>query len=274
MRSVWKTWTVKVAWLHVAPVKGLVIEQREHVVLGKNGVEDDRRFCLVDETGRVQNGKRLAPVGAIRAHFEPKTDCLELRMEGALPVSGVVTVGEPIQITIYGHAAAGHLVEGPWSDALSAHLGRAIRLVRLDDAGNGHDRADQSAGATLLSLASLERLAEAAGTRTPVDPQRFRMLIGIDGARAHEEDGWIGKRVRVGAAVVVPGGNVGRCVVTTRRPGSTESDLDTLALLAHYRRDLPTSEPLAFGIWARVERAGRIALGDDIAVLGDSQWPT
>jgi hypothetical protein len=92
------------------------------------------------------------------------------------------------------------------------------------------------------------------------------MLIGIAGATAHEEDGWIGKRVRVGNAVVIPAGNVGRCVTTTLDPDTGRPTLDTLAVLAQYRRDLTTTEPLAFGIWARVERAGSIGLGDDIVV--------
>ena len=235
-------------------------------MLGKSGVEEDRRFCLVDETGRMLNGKRFAPVGTVSARFEPATDRLELRFAAAEPVSGIVSVGEATLVTIYGHVASAHLVDGPWTAALTEQLGRTIRLVRFDDPGHGHDRVRESAGATLLSLASLARLAEEAGTDAPVDPRRFRMLIGIDGATAHEEDGWIGGRVRVGEAVVAPAGNVGRCVVTTRRPGTAESDLDTLQLLARYRREVPSSEPLAFGVWARVERAGIVALGDDIVV--------
>jgi len=257
---------VKVAWLYVAPVKGLAIEARDHVELGRSGVEDDRRFCLIGEDGHMLNGKRLGPVTAIGAHFDPATDRLELRLANGVRVGGAVTVGEPTLVTIYGHEAPGRLVEGPWSAALSEQLGRPIRLVRLDAPGNGHDRADERAGATLLSLASLERLAEEAGVDAPVDPRRFRMLIGIDGATAHEEDGWIGRRVRVGDADVIPGGNVGRCRVTTLDPDTGTRDLETLDVLARYRRDVPSSEPLSFGVWARIERAGRVALGDEIAV--------
>lgn len=260
---------MKVAWLYVAPVKGLAIEARDHVKLGPAGVEDDRRFCVVGEDGRVLNGKRLAAVTTIGAHFDPATDRLELRMAGDAHVAGAVRVGEPTRVTIYGNEAAGHVVEGPWAEALSEQLGRPVRLVRLDDPGNGHDRADERAGATLLSLASLERLAEEAGVEAPVDPRRFRMLIGIDGAAAHEEDGWIGRRVRVGSAVVAPAGNVGRCRVTTLDPVTGIPDLDTLDVLARYRADVPSSERLAFGVWARVERPGRVALGDEIAVLDD-----
>lgn len=262
---------MKVAWLYVAPVKGLAIESRDHVELGRGGVEDDRRFCLVGEDGGMLNGKRLAPVTTIGAHFDPATDRLELRMASGARVSGTVRAGEAIAVTMYGgHVASGSVVEGPWAAALSEQLGRPIRLVRFDGPGNGHDRASKAAGATLLSLASLERLAEEAGVECPVDPRRFRMLIGIDGATAHEEDGWIGRRVRVGEAVVAPGGNVGRCRVTTMDPDTGTVDLDTLDVLARYRGEVRSSEKLAFGVWARVERAGRVALGDEIAVEADS----
>lgn len=267
IRSVWKTWGVKVAWLHVAPVKGLSLEARDHVELGPNGVEDDRRFRLIGEDGRLINGKRLAALTTIGAHVDPATDRLELRMPGGRRIGGAVVIGDPIAMN--GHEAPAHLVEGPWAAALSEQLGRPIRLVRLDDPGRGHDRAGKQGAATLLSLASLERLADEANLDGPVDPRRFRMLIGIDGATAHEEDGWIGKRVHVGEAVVVPGGNVGRCEVTTLDPDRGVSDLPTLRVLADYRGSMTSSEPLAFGIWARVERAGRIALGDDISVSED-----
>lgn len=258
---------MKVAWLHVAPVKGLAIDERDHVMLTKNGVDDDRRFCLVDESGHMLNGKRLAAVGTTRARFDSATGRLELRMADGARVEGVVELSAPV--TVYGREASGRLVEGPWAAALSDQLGQAVRLVRFDEPGSGHDRAREAAVATLLSTASLERMRQEAGATEPVDPRRFRMLIGVSGADAHEEDSWIGRRVQVGEAVVAPAGNVGRCVTTTLRPGTAESDLDTLKVLASYRREVASSEPLAFGVWARVERAGRVALGDDITVLED-----
>jgi len=257
---------VRVAWLHVAPVKGLRIEERERVELGLHGVEDDRRFCVVDETGRLLNGKRLASLTTIAARFDLETGHLHLRFSNGSSVGGTIAVSTPITVTVYGHAAPGHLVDGPWTAALSDELGRSVRLVRFDGPGNGHDRADDAAGATLLSTGSLERLRHEAGSVEPVDPRRFRMLIGVAEASPHQEDSWIGRRVRVGEAVVVPAGNVGRCVVTTRDPETAEPTLDTLELLARYRRDVATTEPLAFGVWAHVERPGSIRIGDPVEV--------
>ncbi|MDP9282827.1 MAG: MOSC domain-containing protein [Chloroflexota bacterium] len=257
---------MKVAWLHVAPVKGLRIEERQRIELGPSGVEDDRLFCLVEETGRLLNGKRLAQLSTIVPRYDTKTGHLELRMPNGSAVKGTVAVAEPITVTVYGHAGPGHVVSGPWADALSDEVGRPVRVVRFDGPGQGHDRADDSAGATLLSTGSLERLQQEAGAAEPVDPRRFRMLIGVAGAGAHEEDSWIGRRVRVGEAVVVPAGNVGRCVVTTRDPDTAEPTLDTLELLARYRRNIGTTEELAFGVWAHIERPGVVRIGDPVEV--------
>jgi len=52
-------------------------------------------------------------------------------------------------------------------------------------------------------------------------------------------------------------------------PSTGMRDFDTLEVLARYRREVPSTEPLSFGVWARVDQAGRVALGDDIRVLDD-----
>jgi uncharacterized protein YcbX len=92
------------------------------------------------------------------------------------------------------------------------------------------------------------------------------MLFGISGVPAHAEDTWIGGRVHIGAAVVEPGGNIGRCAVTTLDPDTGVPDLDTLAALGKYRGDEVTTEPLAFGVWARVTKAGVVRVGDGVHI--------
>jgi uncharacterized protein YcbX len=208
----------------------------------------------------------MAPLSRIVAHYDANTEHLELRLPDGSSVSDAVTVAAPITVTVYGNASPGHVVYGPWADALSDELGHPLNLVRFDGPGHGHDRARHSAGATMLSTASLERMQQEAASAEPVDPRRFRMLIGVSGTGAHEEDEWIGRRVHVGDAVVVPSGNVGRCVVTTRDPDTAEPTLDTLELLARYRRDIGTTEELAFGVWARVDQPGKVRIGDPVEV--------
>jgi uncharacterized protein YcbX len=97
-----------------------------------------------------------------------------------------------------------------------------------------------------------------------VDGRRFRMNFGIEGLGEHQEDEWLGRRVRLGEAVVVPQGNVGRCAVTTQNPDTGAPDVDTLKALAAYRRVVETTEPLPFGVHAAVEQPGRVRVGDTV----------
>ncbi len=256
-----------VAWIHVAPIKALAIEARDHVHVGKLGVAGDRRFCVVDPEGRMINGKRVPALVAVRPSFADEGRSLTLRMADGSSVSSDVALGHAVSVTIFGRECEALEVDGPFSDALSALAGRPLRLVRFAMEGEGVDRADELGAATLLSQASLEELGGVAGGDRPVDPRRFRMLFGVAGVPAHAEDAWIGKRIKIGEAVVTPLGNVGRCAVTTVDPVSGRSDLDTLAALAQYRGDQVTTEPLPFGVWARVDETGDVRLGDPVAAV-------
>jgi uncharacterized protein YcbX len=258
--------TGTVAWLHVAPIKSLQIQSRERVTLSACGVDEDRRFCIVDDDARMLNAKRVAAFIGVRPEFDDAMRQLALHMPDGRTVRGAVELSEPVTVSIYRRDVAAREVVGPFNEALSSLDGRTARLVRFDGPGEGVDRAEKDGHVSVLSVASLDALAEAARADGPVDPRRFRMLIGVAGVPAHAEDGWIGTPVRVGGAVIVPLGNVGRCTVTSLDPERGISDLDTLGALARYRGAQATTESLPFGVWARVETPGVVAIGDDVLV--------
>jgi hypothetical protein len=152
-------------------------------------------------------------------------------------------------------------LNGAFSAALSEHAGKALRLLAAPPERIGIDRGRDGA-VTLLSIASLERLRDEAGSTEPVDGRRFRMTFGVEGLKPHEEDGWIGRDVRVGDARVRVGGNVGRCAATTRQPDTGVVDFKTLHYLQAYRGEVSATEPLPFGVHARVVEPGRVRVGD------------
>ena len=122
-----------------------------------------------------------------------------------------------------------------------------------------------AAGASLVSTGSLDALRRAAGATQPVDGRRFRMTIGIDGvgaARRGRLDRLSGARRRSGRRSCAR--NVGRCAVTTRDPDTGVRDLDTLGVIGAYRADVPTGEPLPFGVWCEVVEPGAVAVGDPV----------
>ena len=129
----------------------------------------------------------------------------------------------------------------------------------------GSDRG-VGASVSVVSSGTLDRLAQQAG-EDAIDGRRFRMLFGIDGVDAHAEDGWLGRSVAFGDAVVRLEARVGRCAVTTQDPDTGVPDLDTLRFLAEYRSHLDGEEPLPIGVWGGVERPGRVRVGDRVEPL-------
>jgi uncharacterized protein YcbX len=247
--------------ISVAPVKGLALEARESVELTPAGVEGDRRFYLVDETGHLINQKRVPALATVVPAVSDGR--VRLRFPGGEEVAAEVHLGAEVETSFYGRPVRGRLVVGPWSEALSAHTGASLRLVRTEQEGDGLDRGAR-AGVSIISTGSLRALAAEAG-RDAVDGRRFRMLLTLDGLEPHGEDAWLGRRVRLGSATVEVAGNVGRCAVTTRDPVTGVRDLETLDLIEAYRGDLPTTERLPFGVWGRIVQPGRVRLGDTAA---------
>jgi uncharacterized protein YcbX len=252
----------RVAWITVAPVKGLALVARDEIELMDAGAPGDRRFYLVDASGRLANGKRFGTLVEVTPEYDEAAATLRLRGPAGLDVSAEIELGEPIVTSFYGRPVSGTIVVGPLSDVLSDVAGAPLRLVAPDRRGDAVDRGADGL-VTMLGTGSLEQLAARAGVEA-VDARRFRMLIGVSGIAPHEEDGWIGSHVSVGGAVVAPVGNVGRCSVTTRNPDTGAVDLPTLDVLTSYRGVMETTEPLPFGISARVVLAGRVAVGDRV----------
>jgi uncharacterized protein YcbX len=242
----------------------LALQQLEEAQLGEGGVEGDRRFYLVGETGRLISNKDFPALQLIRAAYETEQDALTLTLSDGRLVTGTVERGEDVETRFHQRPRPARLVLGPWSNVLSELVGEPLRLV--EPSTSAVDRGRNGA-ATLLATASLGALGEVLGVAV-VDGRRFRMNFGVEGLAAHEEDSWIGRRVQVGDAVVIPNGNVGRCVITTQNPDTAVSDLDTLKGLAAYRRDVETTEPLPFGVHAAVAQPGRVRVGDPVALVG------
>ena len=253
----------RVAWISHCPVKGLSLRQLDECQLTEAGVAGDRQFFLVDENDRLVNSKGLGMLQQIVPHYDDQAELLTLAFPDGTTVSNHVHLNGALDAQFWGTSVHVRVVEGPWGEAISECAGRDLRLVRAP--GPATDRM-RSGATTLLGTGSLRAIARLLGVEG-VDGRRFRMNFGVDGLAEHEEDEWLGRRVRIGQAIVVPQGNVGRCAVTTQNPETGEPDLDTLKALAAYRRDVQATEPLPFGVYAAVAEPGRVRLGDPIELL-------
>lgn len=253
---------MSVTALSTTPVKGTRLHRVGEVELGLGGARGDRRFFVIDDRSRMVNAKQVGALQSVVADFDEADRRLTLTFPDGSRVADVVRPGARTAARFFSEERPAWLVDGPWSQALSRHAGQPLRLV---EGGTGVDRGAEG-GVTLISEASLERLAEEAQVAS-LDSRRFRMLIEVGAVPAHAEDDWVGRTVRIGRALVRFGGNVGRCLITSRHPETGEVDLPTLDVLRAYRGEVASTEALPFGVYGRVLEEGWVRVGDPVSLV-------
>ena len=245
-------------WRH--PVKSLQGERLAEATLDRSGLAGDREWGIRDEaTGNILTGRR-----------EPS-----LLLASARRTDG----GEP-ELTLPG----GDVLVGSGratDDALSGWLGRPVRLVSAAEERPGvaefFDDATDDTSPThpftmpaghfvdalpllVVTTASL-RQGQQVYPGGEWDVRRFRpnLLVEVGGA-GWVEDGWCGRRVRVGERVdLEPVAPCLRCTMVTRPQPGLERDLDVFRTLAR-------EHGATFGVWSSVATAGQVRLGDTVAV--------
>lgn len=139
--------------------------------------------------------------------------------------------------------------------------GAAPRLVRADrglwDWPDAH--------LSIINLDTLAALGEAAGE--PVDRRRFRSNLYVSGLGPWGEFALLGRRVRIGSAVLEIFQPTDRCRATTIGPDSAVSDLNIPGLLAS------SFGHMFCGVYARVVSEGVISSDDRIEILNDASAP-
>ncbi len=137
----------------------------------------------------------------------------------------------------------------PWSSPESAAAIREVAgpAARLSRALGGHEY--DAAPILLVSDGSLAQLG--------YDRRRFRPNIVISGADGPVEQGWIGRRIRLGEIVLAGAEPCERCVITTIDPDTIEVDLDVL------KRANAELDGI-MGLYCNVAEPGFVRVGDPV----------
>jgi uncharacterized protein YcbX len=268
--------------IYIALVKSLALLSVQRAFVTKTGLVGDRRFFLVDERGRLFTQREFGPLATVRASLVEDSDLLRIEFPGGRAFEAEALPGDPLAARFFGkYDVAAFAAPGPWDEALTQFVGSPVRLVAAGEQRSGVDALPVS----LLTAASVEALRRNSGEPS-FDAMRFRPNIYVAGAgRAHEEDEWLGGKVRVGSAL--HGGSATlhgesatvihvrmrdeRCVMTTLNPRTGVKDFNTLRMIADYRTDQP--KEVNFGVYGTVVQPGEITVGDQVTLLPGTTAP-
>jgi MOSC domain-containing protein len=241
----------RVSRINVTPVKSLRLQHPAAVELGPDGAQEDRRFLLVDDGLRLYNGKRDTTLVRASASWDAGSRALGLTLPSGELIEGEAVRSREVVVGVYGREVRGHVVVGPWADALSDLVGRSLTLVERTNGAWATD----SRPATMVSRASVGLIDG--------DGRRFRMLLELDGPEALGEEGWADRRVRAGDALLLVGRATPRCAVPSASPDTGRRDRDVLRELLAARGDVDGEARL--GVYAEVLEPGTVRVGDEVA---------
>jgi uncharacterized protein YcbX len=231
-----------IASLHHYPLKsaqGISLTQAQ---MNPLGLEQDRRWVLIDEAGNFLSQRTCPAIGAI--YVVANGSELTISLHGQTFIAQA-NPNHLISAIVWGDTVAGCLGVQPEIDRwLSSALGQSVRLVycpknalRVVDehyAGQGH-RMAFSDGFPLLviSQSSLDELARLWGA--PIDFRRFRPNLIVGGAcEPFAEDSW--RSIRIDNAVFDLVKLCSRCVIPSLDPDTQLQTNGFLRFLAASRR--------------------------------------
>lgn len=266
--------------LYIHPVKSLRACAVASAEVDALGLAGDRRFMVVDESGRFLTQRSLPRMALVATALTADTLTLSADRGGSIAVQRSPAPSAPRRTVSIWQSGDLHAEDcgDPAAAWLSDFLATRCRLVRI---GAGFRRPVLKPAARpgdivgfadaypflVISEASLADLNDRLVARgeEPLPMDRFRPNLVVSGCAAFAEDGW--QRFRIGGVIFRAGGPCARCVVTTTDQLTAERAHEPLRTLAAYRRDSVDPTDVNFGQNLIHETmSGTLQVGDKVEV--------
>ena len=274
---------MRVLSLHLHPLKSGAIITVPRLHVDRDGARGDRRWMLVDETLRFVSQRELPAMA--RLHAVPNGDGIDISFDGEA-LGHAVASGERVQATVWRDVVSVATVAKAVDTAISAALGRTVRLVAFDQTSQRTvDREwadDATVGladgfpllvATVASLDDLNAVVRRRG-EGDVPMSRFRPNIVIEGSEPWADDAWAS--IRVGDVLLDLVKPCTRCKVTTvDQANGTATSGEPLETLRTIRMSGDRRVPgVLFGWNAVVRSTGMVEVGAEVEVVRRREpWP-
>jgi hypothetical protein len=226
-------------WIY--PVKSLAGIRLQSANIFPKGLENDRRFMLVDEDGKFITQRVLPTLSRFRVSIDQNLNINFDQEHIHIPLNPPVRgAGKAVQI--WNDTVTAHEVDPLTSAWFSEHLKQKCQLVFFPEVNSRPVDARYQVNHEQVSLADAypfliigQSSLNDLNTRLqdPVNINRFRPNFVFTGGLPYEEDSW--RNFTIGSNRFVGVKPCDRCVMTTIDPETGEKGKEPLKTLATYR---------------------------------------
>jgi len=251
--------------LFIHPVKGCAPIAVRSARVTRRGLEDDRRWMVVDETGRFLSQRELPAMGAVAVRIAGAA----LIVDEDLALPRALADGPRRPVTVWSHTGEA-IVHAEGSAWFSRRLGRPCSLVFMPDdvvrpvnpaRGRPGDVVSFADGYPVLLATEASRAEVERRAGVPIAMARFRPNVVTSAPAPFDEDRW--RALTLGAVSFRNVKPCERCVVTTLDPITQAAGKEPLRTLSTFRaRD----GAVWFGVNLIPDAEGELHVGDPVAV--------
>jgi len=264
--------------IRIYPVKSLAgVSQVKARVLPK-GLENDRRWMLVDENGVFMTQRVHTKMALFGVDETPGGFVITHQGESITLPFDQRKSAEPFGVQIWDDRVIAHEVSEEYSAWFSGKLDLRCKLVAFPEENPRQVEIPFASPGDNVSLADafpLMMIGEASlhdlnlRLAEPMTMTRFRPNLIFSGGAPFEEDTW--KDFSIGEQLFRGVKRCARCVLTTINPETGEKGAEPLKTLATYRRQ---NNKIYFGQNVLARKAREIRVGDTIEVQSYQQSGT
>lgn len=266
--------SLRLASIHIHPVKSLGGFAVEVATITDRGLRYDRRWMLVDQAGRFLSQREVPAMACLHSSPQEKGFRItDVRNGAGLDLPWEQVEGTPRRVRVWEDDVDVIEVEH-LSSWFEEKLGTPARLVYMpNDSQRPTDPAYAKSITSLsdgfpfliISQASLSELNERMNPKDRIPMDRFRPNLVIGGGAAYQEDDW--REIRAGEAHFELVKRCARCVITTTDQRTGLRGKEPLATLSGFRRRPTDPTKVDFGMNAIARSGTRVRVGDRVEVI-------
>lgn len=258
--------------LWIYPIKSLGGISLNKAIVSDRGFLYDRRWMLIDETGRFLSQREIPKLSLLEVNLSDKQLVVSLKNQSNYRLNIPFLEEAPSRfVQIWEDTCLAWQYPDIINSFFSDFLQRNVKLVYMPESSirkvdvkfaKNNETTSFSDGYPFLLIgqSSLDDLNEKLAV--PVSMNRFRPNIVFQGGIAFEEDTW--KNFRIGDIEFICAKPCARCLVTTISQETAQQGKEPLKTLSNYRK---FENKILFGQNLIHSGSGYVRVGDEILVI-------